>query len=76
MSFLSTAALLGLLSNHRQNGLNLINAPALALESGLKVEVVKQELSEGVQPRIKITLADDKTEHSLIGNNRRFLQFV
>lgn len=39
MNFLSTAAMVGILSGRTKNGLNLINAPILANEAGLKVQV-------------------------------------
>lgn len=37
MRFLSTAVLSGMMSSRTANGLNLINAPVLAEEAGLKV---------------------------------------
>ncbi|CAG2055243.1 unnamed protein product, partial [Timema podura] len=39
MKFLSTAVLAGMLTGHTKNGLNLINAPALAKEAGILVSL-------------------------------------
>lgn len=39
MKFLSTAVLVGMLKGHTKNGLNLINAPALAKEAGIEVSL-------------------------------------
>nr|CAD7411332.1 unnamed protein product [Timema poppensis] len=39
MKFLSTAVLAGMLTGHTKNGLNLINAPALAKEAGIQVSL-------------------------------------
>nr|CAD7445626.1 unnamed protein product [Timema bartmani] len=46
MKFLSTAVLAGMLTGHTKNGLNLINAPALAKEAGILVSLKHDSSNE------------------------------
>ncbi|XP_075213430.1 hydroxypyruvate reductase [Lycorma delicatula] len=64
MNFLSTAALVGMLTGRTKNGLNLINAPTLARESGLKVN---QTHLPGEDKSVIITVKANNFQHSVQG---------
>uniref|UniRef100_A0A1B6KWA9 D-3-phosphoglycerate dehydrogenase n=1 Tax=Graphocephala atropunctata TaxID=36148 RepID=A0A1B6KWA9_9HEMI len=64
MSFLGTAALVGLLSGRTSNGLNLINAPQLAKEAGLSVS---QRYEPSEQKSVTITVTTPAGSNSVTG---------
>ncbi|CAD1468068.1 unnamed protein product [Heterotrigona itama] len=62
-SFVHTAVLLGILSGQTKNGLNLINAPVLAQETGIEV---KESHEESADVEAIVVQAKD---HSIKGSN-------
>jgi hypothetical protein len=65
-NFLSTAVLVGMLTGHTKNGLNLINAPALAKDAGIEVSQSYEGPSD--IPTVTVTVSQGKSiSHSLQG---------
>jgi hypothetical protein len=65
-NFLSTAILVGMLTGHTKNGLNLINAPALAKDAGIEVSQSYEGHSD--IPTVTVTVSQGKSiSHSLQG---------
>lgn len=64
MTFLGTAALVGLLTGRTSNGLNLINAPQLAAEAGL---VVSQTYQPGDSKSVTVSVTTARGTHSVTG---------
>lgn len=67
--FISTAVLVGMLTGHTKNGLNLINAPSLAKDAGIEVSQSHQGPSEISTVSITISLGKS-VSHSLQGTVR------
>jgi hypothetical protein len=64
--FLGTAVLVGMLTGHTKNGLNLINAPALAKDAGIEVSQSYEGHSE--VPTATVTVSQSKNiSHSVQG---------
>lgn len=64
--FLSTSVLVGMLTGHTKNGLNLINAPALAKEAGITVSQIHDGHSD--IPSVTVTVSQGKSvSHSVQG---------
>jgi hypothetical protein len=64
--FLSTAVLVGMLTGYTKNGLNLINAPALAKDAGIEVSQTYEGHNE--VPTITVTVSQGKNVlHSVQG---------
>ena len=66
--FLSTATLVGMLTGHTKNGLNLINAPSLAKDAGIEVSQTYEGSSETPTVTIAISLGKGIT-HSVRGES-------
>lgn len=66
MTFLSTAAMVGLMSASRpNNGLNLINAPSLAQDTGL---TVSQTHAPGENKLVSVIVSSPSAKHTIKGN--------
>lgn len=64
--FLGTAVLVGMLTGHTKNGLNLINAPTLAKDAGIEVSESYEGHSD--MPMVTVTVSQGKSvSHSLQG---------
>jgi hypothetical protein len=64
--FLGTAVLVGMLTGHTKNGLNLINAPTLAKDAGIEVSESYDGHSD--VPTVTVTVSQGKSvSHSLQG---------
>lgn len=65
-NFLGTAVLVGMLTGHTKNGLNLINAPALAKDAGIEVSQSYEGHSDA--PTVTVRVSQGKSiSHSLQG---------
>uniref|UniRef100_A0A1B6DGC0 D-3-phosphoglycerate dehydrogenase n=1 Tax=Clastoptera arizonana TaxID=38151 RepID=A0A1B6DGC0_9HEMI len=74
MNFLSTASLVGILSSSRpSNGLNLINAPAIAKEAGLSVN---QTYVPGDSPRVTVLVSAGSAKYTIQGVVRHNSPFL
>lgn len=68
-NFLGTAVLVGMLTGHTKNGLNLINAPALAKDAGIEVSQSHEGHSD--VPTVTVKVSQGKSiSHSLQGTVR------
>jgi hypothetical protein len=64
--FLGTAVLVGMLTGHTKNGLNLINAPVLAKDAAIEVSQSYEGHSE--VPTVTVTVSQGKgVLHSVQG---------
>jgi hypothetical protein len=64
--FLGTAVLVGMLTGHTKNGLNLINAPTLAKDAGIEVSESYEGQSD--MPIVTVTVSQGKSvSYSLQG---------
>ncbi|XP_063242853.1 D-3-phosphoglycerate dehydrogenase isoform X2 [Bacillus rossius redtenbacheri] len=67
MKFLGTAVLMGMLTGHTKNGLNMINAPTLAKEAGIEV-VAKHDSEHDAAPLLQVSVSLGKVgSHSVQG---------
>jgi hypothetical protein len=65
-NFLDTAVLVGMLTGRTKNGLNLINAPALAKDAGIEVSQSYEGHSDA--PTVTVSVSQGKSiSHSLQG---------
>ncbi|XP_073976606.1 D-3-phosphoglycerate dehydrogenase [Rhodnius prolixus] len=69
MRFLSTAVLSGMMSSRTANGLNLINAPVLAEEAGLKVVQTHTGNTES-QAYVAVRVGSAGVDHVVTGTSR------
>ncbi|XP_014256858.1 D-3-phosphoglycerate dehydrogenase [Cimex lectularius] len=70
MRFLTTAVLSGMLGSRCQNGLNLINAPLLAQEAGLKLSLNHTADSDDLQEQVSLKIVTNASTHTLAGTSR------
>ena len=66
--FLGSSVLVGLMSGMTQNGVNLISAPLLAREAGIRVTCVEQE-PQSASRTVTVTVERDGRTHSATGES-------
>ena len=67
--FLGSSVLVGLMSGMTQNGVNLISAPLLAQEAGIRVTCLEEP--EDAARAVTVTVERDGRRHSATGEQRR-----
>ena len=67
--FLGSSVLVGLMSGMTQNGVNLISAPLLAQEAGIRVACLEEEPQTAARS-VTVTVERDGRRHAATGEGR------